>query len=139
NRFQPVRKNEWKPASLYWSDALMWRALASAIASSRMTCQLLRRFSSSGKWATARYGVAGTRENAYINTLMGAMNVEWSVIWRRNLCRTRPRKCTYSAHTTRMARTIHLIMKATQAGHPAAAHFTPRWLYAACRVPRAPA
>jgi hypothetical protein len=43
---------------------------------------------------TGSTGLFGTAENMYISTLYGAVMVEWSVNWRPNPSRTRPRKWT---------------------------------------------
>ena len=76
NRFQPRRKKELKPRSLYFAAARMWPSSNSCRASSRSICQLSDSGFNSGKSLTSTYGRFGTAENMYINTLYGAMNVE---------------------------------------------------------------
>src|SRR5689334_21886569 len=83
-------------------------ASRNAIASSRMSRQRSRSGASSGNASRGAYGLACTREHAYITTLSGAMNVEWSVIWRHGRRRTRPRRCTYTAGITNNAKMRYL-------------------------------
>jgi hypothetical protein len=61
-------------------------------ASARITCQFCCNGASSAKSVTGMKGVLGTFAKMGMNTLMGAMNVEWSNSWRLSGRRTLPRK-----------------------------------------------